>query len=144
MRKTYSLPIVIVLLVFNSCSIKQETESEKLHNLFNDVWGWGLKEFPTRATYLGDYRYNDRLTNMSLASIQRRYKKNKSILSKLENLNREKLDAGDKLNYDLFQKNIKRNIAAHPFKDYLMPVDQMGGLQINFPNLVDILSLIHI
>ncbi|MCS5614726.1 MAG: DUF885 domain-containing protein [Candidatus Marinimicrobia bacterium] len=138
MRKTYSLPIVIVLLVFNSCSIKQETESEKLHNLFNDVWGWGLKEFPTRATYLGDYRYNDRLTNMSLASIQRRYKKNKSILSKLENLNREKLDAGDKLNYDLFQKNIKRNIAAHPFKDYLMPVDQMGGLQINFPNLVDI------
>ena len=138
MRKTYSLPIVIVLLVFNSCSIKQETESKKLHNLFNDVWGWGLKEFPTRATYLGDYRYNDRLTNMSLASIQRRYKKNKSILSKLENLNREKLDAGDKLNYDLFQKNIKRNIAAHPFKDYLMPVDQMGGLQINFPNLVDI------
>jgi len=75
---------------------------------------------------------------MSLSSIKQRHKKNKSILSKLENLNREKLNAGDRLNYDLFQKNIKRNIAAHPFKDYLMPIDQMGGLQINFPNLVDI------
>ena len=138
MRKIYSLPIIIIFLVFNSCSIKQATESEKLHNLFNDVWEWGLREFPTRATYLGDYRYNDRLTNMSLASIQRRQKKNESILSKLENLNREKLNAGDRLNYDLFQKNIKRKIAAHPFKDYLMPIDQMGGLQINFPNLVDI------
>ena len=138
MRKIYSLPIIIVFLVFNSCSIKQGTESEKLHNLFNDVWEWGLREFPTRATYLGDYRYNDRLTDMSLASIQRRHKKNESILSKLENLNREKLNAGDRLNYDLFQKNIKRKIAAHPFKDYLMPIDQMGGLQINFPNLVDI------
>ena len=138
MRKIYSLPIVVVFLVFNSCTIKQGTESEKLHSLFSDVWDWGLREFPTRATYLGDYRYNDRLTNMSLASVQRRYKKNKVILTKLENLNREKLNVGDKLNYDLFKKNITRNIAAHPFKDYLMPVDQMGGLQINFPNLVDI------
>ena len=138
MKHTYSLPIALVFLVFNSCSIKQETESEKLHNLFNDVWGWGLQEFPTRATYLGDYRYNDRLANMSLASIQGRHKKNKTILRKLENLNREQLDPNDKLNYDLFHKNITRNIAAHPFKDYLMPVDQMGGVQINFPNLVDI------
>ena len=138
MKHTYSLPIALVFLVFNSCSIKQETESEKLHNLFNDVWGWGLQEFPTRATYLGYYRYNDRLANMSLVSIQGRHKKNKTILRKLENLNREQLDPNDKLNYDLFHKNITRNIAAHPFKDYLMPVDQMGGVQINFPNLVDI------
>jgi len=138
LKHTYSLPIALVFLVFNSCSIKQETESEKLHNLFNDVWGWGLQEFPTRATYLGDYRYNDRLANMSLVSIQGRHKKNKTILRKLENLNREQLDPNDKLNYDLFHKNITRNIAAHPFKDYLMPVDQMGGVQINFPNLVDI------
>ena len=75
---------------------------------------------------------------MSLASIQRRHKKNETILRKLENMNREQLDPSDKLNYDLFHKNITRNLAAHPFKDYLMPVDQMGGLQINFPNLVDI------
>ena len=55
---------------------------------------------------------------MSLASIQRRHKKNESILSKLENLNREKLNAGDRLNYDIFQKNIKRKIADHTLKDY--------------------------
>ena len=138
LRHIYLLSTIAVFLVFNSCSIKQETESEKLHNLFNDFWEWGLQEFPTRATYLGDYRYNDQLTDMSLASIQRRHKKNETILRKLENMNREQLDPSDKLNYDLFHKNITRNLAAHPFKDYLMPVDQMGGLQINFPNLVDI------
>ena len=87
MRHIYLLLIVTVFLVFNSCSIKQETESEKLHNLFNDVWEWGLQEFPTRATYLGDYRYNDRLTDMSLESIQRRHKKNETVLRKLENMN---------------------------------------------------------
>ena len=138
LRHIYLLSTIAVFLVFNSCSIKQETESEKLHNLFNDFWEWGLQEFPTRATYLGDYRYNDQLTDMSLASIQRRHKKNETILRKLEKMNREQLDPSDKLNYDLFHKNITRNLAAHPFKDYLMPVDQMGGLQINFPNLVDI------
>ena len=138
MRKIYSIAIVIAFLVLNSCSNKQGTESEKLHNLFNDVWGWELREFPTRATYLGYNQYNDRLTNMSLTSIHRRHKKNETILNKLENLDREKLNVGDKLNYDLFHKKITRNIAAHSFKDYLMPVDQMGGLQISFPNLVDI------
>ena len=138
LRHIYLLSTITVFLVFNSCSFKQETESEKLHNLFNDVWEWGLQEFPTRATYLGDYRYNDQLTDMSLASIQRRHKKNETILRKLENMNREQLDPSDKLNYALFHKNITRSLAAHPFKDYLMPVDQMGGLQINFPNLVDI------
>ena len=75
---------------------------------------------------------------MSLAGVLRRHKKNQTIIRKLENLSRDKLDPSDKLNYDLFHKNIKRYIAAHPFKDYLMPVDQMGGVQINFPNLVDI------
>ena len=138
MRHIYSLLIVTVFLVFNSCSIKQGTESEKLHDLFNDVWDWGLQEFPTRATYLGDYRYNNRLTDMSLAGVLRRHKKNQTIIRKLENLSRDKLDPSDKLNYDLFHKYITRNIAAHPFKDYLMPIDQMGGVQINFPNLVDI------
>ena len=80
MKHIYSLTIVTVFFVFNSCSIKQVTESEKLHNLFNDVWEWGLQEFPTRATYLGDYRYNDRLADMSLAAVQRRHQKNKIIL----------------------------------------------------------------
>ena len=138
MKHIYSLTIVTVFFVFNSCSIKQETESEKLHNLFNDVWEWGLQEFPTRATYLGDYRYNDRLADMSLAAVQRRHHKNKIILGILENINRDQLDPDDKLNYDLFHKRTTRNIEAHPFKDYLMPIDQMGGVQINFPNLVDI------
>ena len=138
MKHIYSLTIVTVFFVFNSCSIKQETESEKLHNLFNDVWEWGLQEFPTRATYLGDYRYNDRLADMSLAAVQRRHHKNKIILGRLENINRDQLDPDDKLNYDLFHKRTTRNIEAHPFKDYLMPIDQMGGVQIKFPNLVDI------
>ena len=138
MKHIYSPLLITIFLVFNNCTIIKETESQKLHNLFNDVWEWGLQEFPTRATYLGDYRYNDRLTNMSLAGVQRRHKNNEKILRKLENLNREQLDPSDKLNYDLFHKNITRNITAHPFKEYLMPVDQMGGVQIDFPNLVDI------
>ena len=138
MRNIYLLIVVTVFFIFSSCSIKQKTESEKLHNLFNDMWEWGLQEFPTRATNLGDYRYNDLLPDMSLAAIQRRHHKNEIILRTLEDLNRDQLNHSDKLNYDLFHKKITRNIEAHPFKGYLMPIDQMGGVQINFPNLVDI------
>lgn len=35
-------------------------------------WEWALREFPESATYLGDNRYNDRLTDPSMPAIERR------------------------------------------------------------------------
>ena len=70
--------------MLSSC-INKNTGSDKLHNLFNVVWENGLQEFPVRATYLGDYRYNDSLSDMSIEAINRRNERNKLILKRLQN-----------------------------------------------------------
>ena len=81
--KLNNLFIILFYIMLSGC-INKNTESEKLHNLFDEVWENGLQEFPVRATYLGDYRYNDRLSDMSIEAINRRNEKNKLILKQLQ------------------------------------------------------------
>ena len=40
--------------------------------LFAEQWQWTLREFPEFATFLGDHRYDDRLSDQSAAAVLRR------------------------------------------------------------------------
>ena len=42
-------------------------DAAKLHALFDDEWQWTLREYPEFATGVGDNRYNDKLTDLSVA-----------------------------------------------------------------------------
>ena len=48
--KSNNLFIIFFYIMLSSC-INKNTESDKLHNLFNGVWENGLQEFPVRAIY---------------------------------------------------------------------------------------------
>ncbi len=48
------------------------TATEKLHRLFDEDWERILRDYPEYATFLGDARYNDRWTDLSLAAIEAR------------------------------------------------------------------------
>ena len=45
----------------------------------------------------------------------------------------------DQLNYDLYKLNLERSIKGFPFHSYLKPVNQLGGVHIGFPNIVDLM-----
>jgi len=130
---SHSLMVLAIILI--GCGESPET---KLHTLFNNVWEEELKESPESATFYGDPRYNDRLTDKSLDAIKSRQDKAKSYLQNLHSIDKAQLSKEDQLNYDLFEKKLKRGIDAQRFKGYLIPVNQMGGVQIDFPNLVEI------
>src|SRR5205823_7450662 len=40
--------------------------------LFAEQWQWTLREFPEFATFLGDHRHDDRLSDQSAAAVLRR------------------------------------------------------------------------
>jgi uncharacterized protein (DUF885 family) len=42
------------------------------HALFDDYWQWTLRENPEIATFVGDHRYDDRLSDQSAAAAERR------------------------------------------------------------------------
>lgn len=100
-----------------------------LQRLLEDEWEWAMRENPTFASTLGDRRYNDRLEDASLENIERRQQHRVETRTRLRAIERAKLSEADRLNYDLFAKDLDGDIEQHRFKLYLLPVNQRGGVQ---------------
>jgi hypothetical protein len=56
----------------------------ELAALCADAWELDLASFPERATDLGDPRYNDELTDRSLAGVERRVRAVRRLLARAE------------------------------------------------------------
>ena len=111
------------------------SESEKFHELLNEEWNKGIVENPEWATRLGDNRFNDKLNDASFEMILERQDDSRTLLQKVELIDRSDLDKEDQLNYDLYINRIKQSIEGYAFQSYLMPIDQMGGIQIGFAGI---------
>ena len=135
MRKIY---IIIFYALFMSCDTHRNHEDEKLKEYFHNQWEQVLKNYPEFATYLGDHRYNDRLTDMSIDAVLKRHIQTKESYNNIFAINRNQLSTEYKLYYDLYSDKLQSEIERQKFKEYLMPIDQMGGIQIDAPNLVDV------
>jgi len=115
-----------------SATAASATAAKDLTKFFDEEWEWGLKEFPERATTLGDPRYNDRLTDLSQEAIDRRHQHSKDALARLKKIDREALSEDDRLSYDLFQKELERSIEGARFPTELMPINQQEGIHKDF------------
>ncbi len=126
----------VMFFVLNAFTVfAQNTNSEKnfatkeLYALFDAEWELSLRENPTFASFLGDKRYNNRWDDASLAAIERRYQHRVETLSKLKQIKRAELSVSDQLNYDLFQKDYEEAVEGYKYKQYLLPINQRGGIQ---------------
>jgi len=110
-------------------SAEPNATARALHAVFEEEWEYGLREFPTWASHLGDKRYNDRWPDVSLAAIERRAAHQREVLKKLDGLDVNQLTPSDRLNYRLFRRQIEVELEGHPFRAYLMPLDMRNGIQ---------------
>src|SRR5215212_3424159 len=131
-----TLPLVIVASVFSSLVLAAERESKgvdapgkTLHAFFEAEWDYSMEQNPTRASALGDRRWNDRWDDDSLEANQRQEEHAKDALQRLTKMDRTKLSPGDQLNYDLFRKRLEQDIAGFKFRMNLLPINQRGGIQ---------------
>ena len=103
--------------------------AKKLQELFASEWDYQLEQHPTWASRLGDRRWNDRWEDRSLDSIDRQHSHNIEVLAKLKAIDREALSPSDQLNYDLFSKDYENEIEGHRYRWYLIPINQLWGVQ---------------
>src|SRR5579864_4841803 len=85
---------VIVLSIFSLAAVSNSAPDKKMESvvdrvamqnaLFNEQYESDLREFPERATDFGDYRYNNKLADGSLAAIMRREELDESFLHRLQ------------------------------------------------------------
>ena len=107
-----------------------------LHDLFRRDWEWRLEQYPEFATYLGDDRYNDRLTDQSLTAIEERKAHEREMLELVRRVDRSRLSGQDLLSYDLFLRDKRLEVEGQKFLLELIPLTQMSGPQLEFPQLI--------
>ncbi|MGA9529452.1 MAG: DUF885 domain-containing protein [Terriglobales bacterium] len=103
--------------------------------LFEEQYESDLRNFPERATAFGDYRYNDKLAEYSLAAIAQRETTNQDFLVRLEAISTTGFSAQDQLSHDLLIRVLKQRIADFNLKEYEMPVNQQNGIHTSLADL---------
>jgi uncharacterized protein (DUF885 family) len=102
---------------------------QQLNDLYAAEWETTLREAPTFASHLGDLRYNDRWTDVSLEAIARRHGHQKDVLARLQAIDPGQLPAADRLNYLLYRHQLETDILEYPFRGWLVPLTQREGIQ---------------
>ena len=141
--KNISFLLLILFLnvdcvIFNSdykIENREKSESEKFHELLSEQWEKGIVRNPERASSLGDNRFNDKLNDTSYETIMKRQDETRELQETVKKIDRSKLSEDDQLNYDLYLHGIEKQIEGFQFLSYLIPIDQMGGIQIGFAGI---------
>src|ERR1700735_3806890 len=96
------------------------------NSLFENQYQSDLRYSPERATSYGDYRYNDKLGEYSLAAIAERHKTNQEFLSKLQPISTKGFSDQDQLSHDLMIRVLQQRLDDYALKEYEMTVNQMN------------------
>ncbi len=105
------------------------------NELLEEEYQFDLKEHPQSATEQGDYRYNDRLNDLSLAAADRQQRADREFLSRLQSISTAGFSEQDQLSHDVMQQVLQQRLEDYQFKDYEMPVSQNRGPQITLTDL---------
>jgi uncharacterized protein (DUF885 family) len=105
------------------------------NDLFEQQYQSDLKLGPEGATQLGDYRYNDQLSDYSVAGQARSHAADESFLGRLQAISTEGFPEQDKLSHDLLVRSLEQRITDYGFKDWEMPVSQMSGAPTDLADL---------
>jgi uncharacterized protein (DUF885 family) len=103
--------------------------------LFEEQYESDLRNFPERATAFGDYRYNDKLAEHSLAAIAQRHKIDEAFLTRLEAIPTTGFSDQDHLSHDLLVRVLEQRIADFDLKEYEMPINQQNGVHTGLADL---------
>src|SRR3569832_975163 len=106
------------------------TRVKALNALLAEQWEYSLKEAPEFATILGDDRYNDAFSDISLAHVAVQKKDAQAFLARFKAIDTTGFSDQDKLNQQLMVRQLEDGIRAIDLKQYEMPVDQFNGLHL--------------
>src|ERR1700680_742790 len=98
-----------------------------LNDLLTEQWEYVLRTNPEYASILGDKRFNDKASDISVAAIQRDLAANRRFLLRFQAIETTGFSDQEKVNKALMVKNLRDAIEDTQLKEYKMPVKQMGG-----------------
>ena len=130
--------ILLLLIAAPSFAQNLKPVAERLtaqNTLFDEQYESDLRNVPERATAFGDYRYNDKLTDHSLAAIQQRHQTDVDFLKRLQVIATTGFSDQDQLSHELMVRVLEQRITDFNLKEYEMPINQQNGIHTNLADL---------
>ncbi len=135
MKTKLIIPVLLSATLSGAALPPSPLPSKTLDHLFRAYWEHTLRTYPEFATVVGDGRYNDRLSDVSLGAIQKDFTWKRAFLAKLRAVPKKELVADQLLSRDVLDTLIQDQLDGARFRPWELPLSQMDGLHINFPQL---------
>ncbi|MES2127372.1 MAG: DUF885 family protein [Pseudomonadota bacterium] len=129
-----ALQCVFVAGLVHAADLAQRRQ--EFDQLVKEQWEYTLRSQPEYATYVGDKRYNDRLSDYSLAAVAADEKADRDFLRRFEAIDGSGFEEQEKLSLDLMVRKLRLAVEETRFKDWEMPVLQNSGPHLDLPQLV--------
>jgi len=117
-----------------------EARRKALNDLLHERWEYTMRTSPIYASILGDKRYNDKLDDFSQQAIDDDLEQARRFLNRFEAIDTTGFPEQEVLNKQLMVRDLKMSLEDARFKPWEMPVSQFGGIHIDAPQLVSVLS----
>jgi uncharacterized protein (DUF885 family) len=128
----------IVTLSVVSCMFAQtsvEARRAQLKSTLDEEWEYELRASPELATQAGVNRYNDRLSDYSAKSFADQAAHADQMLHRLEAIDSAGFPEQEVLNKVLMVRSLRDAVTSAKFKDWEMPVNQFGGIHLDYASL---------
>ena len=140
MSHTIFSPLLVIVLAMASAPAEAQNDApqnDRLDALFEETWAFRLQEDPLRATSVGEHAYGDRLPGVTAEDQRRRTAYYRGVLARLDAIDRDGdgLSASDRINYDMFRRQLADDVQEFEFKGYLLPINADSGFHIGFSRL---------
>lgn len=111
-------------------------DSAALQRLFEDYFERQMQLNPLIATFIGDHRYDDKLTNnISPEQIKIALDVDRKALAAAQKLAARPLPDADRLSVEIFVYNLRGNLEGEKYPGELIPVSQFQSLPTLMPVL---------
>ena len=109
--------------------------AQTFRQLVREIWQYDLRADPLFATRVGDHRYDDRLPSVAVADWHRRRRDKHDFLQRLQAIASDELPPAERVNYRILARLLKDEIAEMDFGGFLMPITNLSGFHVEFPEL---------
>jgi uncharacterized protein (DUF885 family) len=130
---------LLLAMTLNSQANDVGARRHALDQLLDEQWQYTLRNSPEFATIIGDYRYNDKWSDASLAHVEEQRKDMEGFLKRFEAIDTAGFPEQEVLNRQLMVRNLKENLEGISLKVYLMPADQFNGVHLQLAQFVPLI-----
>jgi uncharacterized protein (DUF885 family) len=117
-----------------------EANRKALNDLFEEYWQAVMERSPEYASMLGDKRYNDRIDDYSVKAENAWLEREERFLMRLAAIDPAGLTDQEKISRELLLRQFVDDEEGAQFKEWEMPINQLGGIYTEYPNLAAQLS----